>query len=251
MVLTGLTIMKCLSGLLSLTSLSLIVVISAGCPHYGSGLPPPLRLPPLSAPVPVTGLYHTVSKDESLWGIAKAYQVDLQLLAEVNNLNAPYLIRENSRLFIPGASQKQQVEVTPVPQSQEPPRVEDYTGLLGWPAKGKVVSEFGVREGILHNGITIEAPEGSSVRSAADGKVGHTGKIPGFGNVVLIEHANRLVTVYAHLKEIRTDAGSAVRRGHIIGTVGNSGKGETPSLYFEVRSRSKPRNPAFFLSSRK
>jgi murein DD-endopeptidase MepM/ murein hydrolase activator NlpD len=61
------------------------------------------------------------------------------------------------------------------------------------------------------------------------------------------EHASRLVTVYAHLKEIRVNSNRTVKRGDIIGTVGTSGRVETPSLYFEVRSRSKPRNPLFFL----
>ena len=65
-----------------------------------------------------------------------------------------------------------------------------------------------------------------------------------------MEHANRLVTVYAHLKEIRVANDQSVKRGEIIGTVGTSGRVETPSLYFEVRSRSKPRNPLFFLGRR-
>ena len=101
-----------------------------------------------------------------------------------------------------------------------------------------------------HNGISIKAPPGTPVRSAANGTVGHVGAIPGYGKVILIEHNNRLVTVYAHLDEIRTREKDRVTNGQVIGTVGSTGRVDTPSLYFEVRSRSKPRNPLFFLSKR-
>jgi murein DD-endopeptidase MepM/ murein hydrolase activator NlpD len=130
------------------------------------------------------------------------------------------------------------------------PVVEDFSGALAWPVRGKIASEFGVRGGAQHNGIEIQAAEGTSVRAAASGRVGYVGSIPLYGNVVLIEHPNRLVTVYGHLKTIRVQNAAEVKRNDIIGTVGASGRADTPSLYFEVRSRSKPRNPLFFLDQK-
>lgn len=234
---------------LSLAVISLVLVISAGCPHVNSGLPPSVRLPPLEPTRPAAGVYHHVSRDETLGGIAGAYDVEPQNLAEVNNLKSPYVMKEGGRIFIPGASQIKRVEVTSKPPTVEP-KVEDFSGILSWPVEGKVVSEFGVREGIQHNGIGIEASEGTPVRCAAEGKVGYVGQIAGYGNVILIEHANRMVTVYAHLKDIRAKRGDQVKRGHVVGTVGTSGRVDTASLYFEVRSKSKPRNPLFFLPRR-
>lgn len=224
----------------------LLAIGAAGCPHYNSGVPPSLRIPQLRSQVPATGLYHTVVRDETLSGIAKAYKVDLQQLAELNNLKPPYLIRENMKIFVPGASQPKKVEESPTPKVPEQ-RVEEFTGILSWPLEGTVESEFGVRDGSQHNGITIGAAEGTPVRSAGAGKVGHVASIAGFGNVILIEHANHLITVYAHLKEMRAESGQPVKRGEVIGTVGTSGRVDAPGLYFEVRSRSKPRNPLFFL----
>jgi LysM repeat protein len=224
----------------------LFVVVLAGCPHYSSGLPPSLRLDHLEPDQPARGILHKVLPDQSLLLIAKAYNVDLQVLAEVNNLRPPYAIKADSNLFIPGASQAVRVEPSKA-EPQEKSEVKDFTGVLSWPVEGKIVSEFGVRGGTQYNGITIQAPEGSPVRASGNGRVGHLGTIPGYGNTVLIEHPNRLVSVYAHLKEFKIAAGDTVRNGQIIGTVGSSGRSEGPTLYYEVRSKSKPRNPLFFM----
>jgi len=241
-----LDIRKCSARSIGFTTIFVLLTFALGCPHYNSGIPPALRLPQLKPNNPVAGVYHSVERDERLSDIAKAYDVDLQHLAEVNNLRPPYSIKADSKIFVPGASQQRPVAVSQKPPTEEL-RVQDFGGILAWPVKGKIISEYGVRDGIQYYGIGIQAKEGTRVTAAADGRIGHVGTIKGYGKVVLIEHANRLVTVYAHLKEIRVANDQSVKRGEIIGTVGTSGRVETPSLYFEVRSRSKPRNPLFFL----
>lgn len=235
--------------LFKLAAAVIITAALSGCPHYNSGLPPSLRLPALKRDTPAAGVFHTVMQQESLSAIAKTYGVDLQVLAEVNNLKPPYVIKVDSRIFIPGESEVRKVEPAPV-NSQEKPQVKDFSGALAWPVVGKITSEFGVRGGTQYNGITIQAPEGTPVRAAAGGLVGHVGTISGLGNVVLMEHANRIVTIYAHLKEIKVASGDTIPTGHVVGTVGTSGRAEEPALYFEVRSKRKPRNPRFFLDRR-
>jgi lipoprotein NlpD len=242
-------IRECSARGIGFTAILIFVTFASGCPHYNLGVPTALRLPHLKPNNPVTGIYHTVRHNEALSEIAKAYNVDLQYLAEVNNLRPPYSIKADTRIFVPGASQQR-----PVPASREQrsgeSRVQDFGGTLAWPVEGKIISEYGVRGGIQYKGISIQAKEGTPVRAAADGRIGYLGTIGEYGKVVLIEHANQLVTVYAHLKEIRVAADQSVKRGDIIGTVGTSGRVETPSLHFEVRSHSKPRNPLFFLGRR-
>lgn len=229
-------------------ALLVLTAFLTGCPHYSSGLPPSLRLDHLEPDQPARGVLHKVLPNQSLFLIAKAYNIDLQALAEVNNLRPPYVIKADSNLFIPGASQAMQIEpVKTERQEKEKAEVKDFTGLLSWPVEGKIISEFGVRGGTQYNGITLQAPEGSPVRASGNGRVGHVGTITLFGNVVLIEHPNNLVTVYAHLKEIKVAAGDTVKNGQIIGTVGSSGRSEGPTLYYEVRSKKKPRNPLFFM----
>jgi hypothetical protein len=223
-----------------------VAVLASGCPHINSGLPPSVRLPPLEPTLPAMGVYHTVQQRENLGGIATTYEIEPQQLAEMNNLRPPYVINESSTVFVPGASQVKPVDVNKAAPSSAP-RVEEFPSLLSWPVEGRVVSEFGVRDGLQHNGIVIGAPVGAPVKAAAEGKVGYVGQIWGRGKVILIEHPNRLVTVYAHLGEIRATEGKLVKRAEIIGTVGNSGREDSPSLYFEVTLRSNPRNPLFFL----
>ena len=229
---------------------SFLVTFALGCPHYSSGVPPALRLPQLKPNNPVAGVYHNVERNERLSDIAKAYDVDLQHLAEVNNLRPPYSIKADTKVFVPGASQQRPVAVRQKPPTERTCACKTSEEALHGPWKERLVSEYGVRGGIQYNGIGIQTKEGTPVTAAADGRVGHVETIGEYGKVVLIEHANRLVTVYAHLKEIRVANDQSVKRGEIIGTVGTSGRVETPSLYFEVRSRSKPRNPLFFLGRR-
>ncbi len=240
-------------GVLASASFKLITTlifttVLLGCPHGRPGSPPPLESSSIKPKVSAAGVYHTVAPNENLWLIARTYNVNLQSLAEVNNLKPPYTLRPNSKLFIPSAERNKPVEIASDGELPSP-AVQEYSGLFAWPVQGTVTSDYGVRDGEFHNGISIEALEGTPVRSAGNGKVGHVGSIPGFGNVVLVQHANRIVTVYAHLKETHAKVGSPVKRGQVIGTVGSTGRVQTPSLYFEVRSRSKPRKPVV-LSSR-
>jgi LysM repeat protein len=228
------------------TAILIFVTFILGCPHYDFSVPAALRLTRLKPVNPNAGIYHVVKQNERLPEIAKAYNVDLQHLAEVNNLRSPYSIRPDTKIFVPGASQ--QWPVTPSGRgSTEQLRVHHYGGRLAWPVEGKIISEYGVGGGIQCNGIGIQAKEGAAVKAAAEGQVARVQTIGDYGKVVLIEHADRLVTVYAHLKEIRVVKGQSVRKGDIIGTVGTSGRVETPSLHFEVRLRSKPKNPLSFL----
>lgn len=226
--------------------LAFATIFSAGCPHHVGEHLFDSAAPCIQARIPATGTYHTVAQDETVSAIAKRYKVDLQHLAEVNDLKPPYTIRAQDRLFIPGVRTE---ENSLTRATGKGPQVERFDGVLAWPVRGPIISQYGVRQGVQHNGITIAAPAGSTVRSAADGRVGHVGNIPGYGDVVLIEHANRLVTVYAHLHHIIVRTGTRVKKGEGIGAVGTSGRTDTPCLYFEVRSRSRPRNPLFFLPS--
>lgn len=242
-------IRDCSARAIGFTAILIFVSLALGCPHYDFSMPTALRLSYLKPSRPVGGVYHVVKQNEDLSEIAKAYNVDLRHLAEVNNLRSPYSIKVNTKIFVPGASQQRPVAVSEKAPTKQL-RAQDFGGSLAWPVEGKIISEYGMGGGIQCNGISIQAKEGTPVRAAADGRVGSAQTIGVYGKVVLIEHANRLVTVYAHLKEIRVANDQSVKRGEIIGTVGTSGRVETPSLHFEVRTGSEPRNPLSFLGKR-
>ncbi len=201
----------------------------------------------IEAVAPMSGIYHNVKKGDTLYSLAMAHGVNVQKLAELNNLTPPYVIKVGQTLFIPASGRV--TPMAPPAGGRVAEMVENYSGMLAWPVQGEIVSNFGVRDGIHHKGIRISAPEGATVRAAGAGIVGHVGTIEEFGNVVIIEHSNRIVTVYAHLGKVLAQPGQAVECGDPVGLVGDSGRVSAASLYFEVRSKSEPRNPLFFLSS--
>lgn len=125
--------------------------------------------------------------------------------------------------------------------------VRTSKGRFLWPVKGVLYSRYGVREGVRHDGIDIAAPEGSPVMAADDGDVIFAGTQRGYGNLVLLQHADGLVTIYAHNQRNLVEAGRRVRRGERIATVGRTGRATGPHVHFEVRENRLPRNPLFFL----
>lgn len=118
-----------------------------------------------------------------------------------------------------------------------------------WPVQGRVVSEFGPKDnGLRNDGVNIAAARGAPVVAAEGGTVAYAGNdIPGYGNVVLIRHADGYMTTYAHLERIYTQRDSVVGKGETIGTVGISGGLTSPQLHFEVRKGTEAMNPEKFL----
>jgi len=117
------------------------------------------------------------------------------------------------------------------------------------PVEGKIISGYGPKDGGLHNdGINIKAPRGTAVRSADNGVVAYTGnELQGYGNLVLVRHADRWMTAYAHLDKTLVKKGDIVKAGQSIGTVGSTGQVDSPQLHFEVRRGTQALDPALYL----
>ncbi|MGJ3259025.1 MAG: peptidoglycan DD-metalloendopeptidase family protein [Rhodospirillales bacterium] len=132
----------------------------------------------------------------------------------------------------------------PVP----PPAARTGKGFV-WPVRGPLMSNYGAKTGGLRNdGINIIAPEGTPVVAAENGVVAYAGnEIRGFGNLILIKHADGYVTAYAHNRDLLVKRGQRVRRGEKIATVGQTGSVSRPQLHFEIRKGRRPRNPEDYL----
>jgi len=122
-----------------------------------------------------------------------------------------------------------------------------------WPARGWVTSDFGQRldpytaDRVMHEGIDIAAPHGKEVMAPSDGTVVFAGLEGGYGNVVVIDHGYGIKTRYGHLAKILVKAGEVVKRGHVVGAVGNTGRSTGPHLHYEVRVNGVPQNPRKFI----
>lgn len=159
------------------------------------------------------------------------------------------------------------MESTPQPQSQaKPERQEEaaipalpselavpHASIKGlpsrrgflWPVQGEIASGFGPKPGGTQNdGVNIVARRGTDVRAAEDGVVVYAGnELRGYGNLLLIRHANGWMTAYAHNDELLVGRGAHVKRGQIIAKVGGTGGVDSPQLHFEVRQSGRPIDP--------
>ena len=136
----------------------------------------------------------------------------------------------------------------PPPSAVPRPPAVSGKGFI-WPVKGRVISGFGAKAKGLHNdGINIAAKRGTPVKAAENGVVVYAGnELRGFGNLLLIKHANGWVTAYAHNDKLLVKRGQKVAKGQRIATVGSTGGVKKPQLHFEMRRGRTPRDPRKYL----
>jgi murein DD-endopeptidase MepM/ murein hydrolase activator NlpD len=122
-----------------------------------------------------------------------------------------------------------------------------------WPLRGRVVTNFGAKtSGGSNDGIDLAVPEGTAIRAADDGVVAYAGnELKGYGNLVLVRHANGFVTAYANASEITVKRNDQVHRGQVIAKSGQTGTAPNPQLHFEIRKNSAPVDPMQYLPSDK
>ena len=120
-------------------------------------------------------------------------------------------------------------------------------GKMPWPIKGKPSNRFGKsrNEGKMRwQGVTIPAKEGTTVRAIHHGRVVYSDWLRGSGLLLIIDHGDGYMSLYAHNQSLLRDVGEWVSAGTPISTVGDSGGLERSALYFEIRHQGKPTDPA-------
>jgi len=122
-------------------------------------------------------------------------------------------------------------------------------GKLRWPAKGKIIGQFGPRPDGTHNdGVNLSVPLGTDVHAAESGVVAYAGsELKGYGNLILVRHDNGWITAYAHNEELLAKRGDKVKRGQVLAKAGKSGQVDQPQVHFELRQGSKPVDPTPFM----
>ena len=143
----------------------------------------------------------------------------------------------------PTASHAPDEPMAPLP---EPP----HTGRgFAWPVRGPVLAGYGPgANGTQNDGINIAAPAGTPVLAANDGIVAYAGnELRGFGNLILLKHADGWTTAYAHCETITVKRGDRVKRGQTIARVGATGAVAEPQLHFELRRGTRALDPQSYL----
>ena len=161
--------------------------------------------------------------------------------------------KKGSSVFIPGVSKakktpekevkvvekKQKEEVIPS-QNRENKTETPFEPI--WPLKGKIITKFGGEFESKSEGIDIEVPEGTNVKAIESGKVIFSASHSGFGNMVIIQHSQQFISIYAHLQANFAKEGQTVEKGDNIGQSGKTGATTKAKLHFEIRGI--PQNPS-------
>ncbi|HEX2082572.1 MAG TPA: peptidoglycan DD-metalloendopeptidase family protein, partial [Xanthomonadaceae bacterium] len=136
----------------------------------------------------------------------------------------------------------------PVIAHAQPIRV----GGLGWPLSGTLITAYGgaLPDGRRSQGVLIGAAAGTPVQAVANGKVVFAEWMSGYGLLCIVDHGDGYMSLYANNDGLLREAGSDVRRGDAVASVGNSGGQGVPALYFELRRNGQPVDPRAWLQKR-
>jgi septal ring factor EnvC (AmiA/AmiB activator) len=191
-------------------------------------------------------------KEQKLRSIYNLKQAKLHLMRDINNDRGDYrrmldeLETEAARLneIIYGRKIKRRlgvIDLTPI------------KGKLRWPLSGKVISFFGkIRSTrfntyIINNGIKIKPGKSDEVKAIYPGEVVFADYYKGYGNLVIIQHARNLYSLYGHCEKIFKKTGDNVSEGELIALAGDSGSTVGKALYLEIRTHSEPQDPLKWL----
>ena len=129
-------------------------------------------------------------------------------------------------------------------------------GKLIWPLKGKIISFFGKKRStkfdtyIINNGIKIKPSGSDQVKAVYPGEVVFADYYKGYGNLIIIQHAKNLYSLYGHCEKLLKERGDPVSEGELISLAGDSGSTSGKALYFEIRTQLKPQDPLTWLRKR-
>ncbi len=140
----------------------------------------------------------------------------------------------------------------PRPPTQVARTNAPQVGGLGWPVSGSLLTAYGGKlpDGRSSTGILIGAPAGTAVKAVADGTVVFAEWMTGYGMLLIVDHGNGYMSLYAHNDGLLKSVGNTVRRGDTVSSVGSSGGQGRSGLYFELRQNGTPVNPTTWLQRR-
>lgn|SRR5690554_2075240 len=124
---------------------------------------------------------------------------------------------------------------------------KNLRGKLPWPVNGRLIAHFGSPRGDSRtkwDGVLISAPAGTQVRAIHSGRVVFADWLRGAGLLVIVDHGGGYMSLYGHNQSLLSKPGDQVQAGQAISTVGNTGGRDDSALYFAIREKGQPTDPA-------
>ena len=202
---------------------------------------------------PADGIVHIVQPGQTLWRIARAYDIDLDTLVAANGIEDPSRVDVGTPLFIPGARATIAVAPYPAPppSAHSAPVIRpELSADFLWPVdRGEFMRPFGEpRRHHVHAGVDIRGARGQDILASRDGVVAFCGRTKtGYGTMVVLDHGDGVQTLYAHAEKVLVKQGDAVRRGQPIALLGRTGNATTEHCHFEIRLENRAVNPMPYL----
>ncbi len=232
--------------------LAVVVCLFCGCasriyPVVGTYYPPP------AAPVPAVepeidelppGVFHRVLPGQTLWRIARTYEVPLEQIVKANSILDASRLSPGDMIWIPGVRDTLDVEA----------HVHERVAAAGewiWPVRnGAVVSGFGApRRSHRHGGIDIKGVARQPVLASRSGRVSYAGAgLRGYGKTIILDHRDGMQSLYAHNSVLLVRVGARVEQGQSIARVGRTGNATTDHCHFEIRLNERRVDPMRWLT---
>lgn len=198
---------------------------------------------------PVTGTVHIVKSGETIYSIAKKYDVSAQAVVdfpfnEFTN-DETFSLAIGQQLIVPDGVMPDEPVLSPksnLASSLTPNAgAVSATGSWIWPAAGKITQDFKP----WHKGIDIANSGGGPILAADSGKVIVASWLDntGYGNRVVVDHGNGVKTLYAHMSKFSVVVGQTVKRGDVLGYMGSTGRSTGTHLHFEIRTEKGNASP--------
>jgi len=186
---------------------------------------------------------YIVQRKDTLYKIARENNMTVEELKRLNKLTSNSINVGQKLYIIAPKGQKPSETVTEVITEEDLKTKAKIRNDLIMPVDGKILSEYGIRNGRPHKGMDIGAAAGMPVYAVLDGTIVYSGIQGNYGNVVVIEHPEFVMTVYAHNEKNLVSVGDLVKQGQIIATIGSTGNATAPHVHFEYRIKGKAINP--------
>ena len=204
----------------------------SGC--ASTGKPPSSQI---GGAVMPQGIYHKVRQGETIWRIAKMYNVPVEDIVQINKIPNAARIEKNQLVLIPGAK-----GVKEIVDDKSKSKANEFD----WPLKGKIISYFGTySDSRVNNGVDIQSDVGEKVLASRDGKVVFADYLNGYGDTIILDHLDDFFTVYSENSMLLVKVNDTVSKGTPIAQVGKNG--DLAFLHFEIRKNAVATNPLYYL----